>query len=102
MRNWSAPFPDLYPPQSYGGPLITYIRRRSHLLYALRKRWPDPIEATITMRAPLNDWPRLPFQIGHYAVKTAEFLASLPKQLQMLQAGRRSSGATRDSIRNLT
>jgi hypothetical protein len=82
MRNWSAPFPDLYPPQSYGGPLIVYIRARTRLLYALRKRWPDPIEATITVRGPLNEWPRLPFQIGHYAVKAGEFLAKLPKLLQ--------------------
>ena len=82
LKHWSAPFPDLYPPQSHGGPLINYIRRRTRVLHALRKRWPDPIEATITMRGPLNEWPRLPFQIGHYAVKAGEFFAKLRKPLQ--------------------
>jgi len=82
LKCWSAPFPDLHPPQSYKGPLILYIRRRTRLLHALRNRWPNPIEATITVRGPLNDWPRLPFQIGHYAVKTGEFFARLRKPLQ--------------------
>lgn len=82
LTHWCAPFPHLYPPQSYGGPFITYIRRRAHLLYALRKRWPDPIEATITMKGQLNRWPRLPFQIGHYALKAGEFFAKLRKPLQ--------------------
>ena len=82
LKHWSAPFPDLHPPRSYGGPLINYIRGRTRLLYALRKRWPDPIEATITVRGPLNRWPRLPFQIGHYAVKAGEFFAKLRRPLQ--------------------
>jgi hypothetical protein len=81
LRHWSAPFPGLHPPRSEGGPLILYIRRQTGLLRALRKRWPDPIAATITVRGPLNRWPRLPFQVGHYAVKTGEFFAKLPKLL---------------------
>jgi hypothetical protein len=82
LKQWSAPFPEQYPPRSYGGPLILYIRRRTGLLRALRKRWPDPIAATITARGPLNEWPRLPFQIGHYAVKAGEFFAKIRKPLQ--------------------
>ena len=82
LKHWSAPFPDLHPPLSYGGPLINFVRGRTRLLYALRKRWPDPIAATITVRGPLNEWPRLPFQVCHYAVKTGEFLAKLSKLRQ--------------------
>jgi hypothetical protein len=68
LTHWSAPDPSLYPPQSYMGPLLTYIRRRQlkSALQALRRRWADPIAATITVKGPLNDWPRLPFQIGDY------------------------------------
>jgi hypothetical protein len=82
LRHWSAPFPGLHPPRSEGGPLILYIRRRTGLLRALRSRWPDPIAATITMKGSLNRWPRLPFQIGHYILKTGEFFAKLPKLLR--------------------
>jgi len=82
LKQWNSPFPKLHPPRSYGGPLIFYIRHRRRLLHALRMRWPDPIAATITVRGPLNEWPRLPFQIGHYVVKTGEFFAKLAKLSQ--------------------
>ena len=82
LKHWSAPFPDLYPPQSYGGPLIAYLRRRKGLLHALRRRWADPIEATITVKGPLNEWPRLPFQIANYVLQIAQFFAKLPEFLR--------------------
>jgi hypothetical protein len=42
---------------------------------ALRKRWPNPIEATVSMQAKFTEFPRLPFQLGNCVVRTAGFLA---------------------------
>ncbi len=83
LKHWSAPYPSLYPPQSYGAPLIAYIRRRTGLPHALRKvlrkHWADPIQATIALRGPLNDLPRLPFQMAFGARRIAQGLAKQPR-----------------------
>lgn len=76
MKNWDQPFPELYPPLSYQGmPAIpTYLRHPRGLLKALRTRWPDPIEATMRLRGPFNEMPRLPFQIGNALLRIVRFL----------------------------
>ena len=50
------------------------LRHPRGVIGALRKRWPDPIQASIRMRAPLNEWPRLPYQVGEYVSKAATFV----------------------------
>jgi hypothetical protein len=84
LKHWSAPYPSLYPPRSYMGALATHIRHRrlKSALQALRSRWADPIAATIAMRGPLNELPRLPFQIGDYALRIARFFARRPGSLR--------------------
>ena len=74
IRNWDAPFPENYPPLSYVPPMATYLHRPAGMLKALRKRWPDPIEATIRLRGPFNEMPRLPFQIGNALWRIVRFL----------------------------
>ena len=76
MKNWDRPFPELYPPLAYQGlpAMPTYVRHPRGLLKALRTRWPDPIEATIRVRGPFNEMPRLPFQIGNALMRIARFL----------------------------
>ena len=74
MRNWDEPFPDNYPPLSYMPEMSTYLRHPTGVLKALRKRWPDPIEATIRLRGPFNELPRLPFQIGNALWRIVRFL----------------------------
>jgi hypothetical protein len=74
MRNWDEPFPENYPPMSYVRPMATYLRRPTGVLKALRKRWPDPIEATVRLKGPFNESPRLPFQIGIALRRIARFL----------------------------
>lgn len=75
LRLWESPYPALYPPMSYHPPLATYLRRPAGVLKALRVRWPDPIEATVRMKGPFNEAPRLPFQIAYCFVRAAKFLA---------------------------
>jgi len=74
MKNWDRPFPERYPPLSYLPPMATYLRHPAGVLKALRTRWPDPIEATIRLRGPCNEMPRLPFQIGNALWRIARFL----------------------------
>lgn len=76
LKNWDEPFPELYPPLSYLAlpPMTSYLRRPRGLLKALWTRWPDPIEATIRVRGPFNEMPRLPFQIGNAFSRIVRFL----------------------------
>jgi hypothetical protein len=43
-------------------------------LKSLRAHWPNPVEATIGLRGPFNEMPRLPFQLGNCALRTVQFL----------------------------
>jgi hypothetical protein len=49
--------------------LLAYLRRPRGLWRALRQRWPNPVEATVSLSGPFNAWPRLPFQIGDCVVR---------------------------------
>ncbi len=74
MRNWDKAFPENYPPLSYLPPMATYLRHPRGLMKALRKRWPDPIEATMRLRGSFNEMPRLPYQIGNALGRLLRFL----------------------------
>jgi putative nucleotidyltransferase-like protein len=74
MKNWNQPFPDQYPPLSYLPPMATYLRHPAGVLKAIRKRWPDPIEATIRLRGSFNEMPRMPYQIGNAFLRIVRFL----------------------------
>ena len=60
----------------------------STLVAAIRQRWPSPIQATVSRRAPFNDWPRLPFQIADVALRLASSVLRLPGTLRQLRRTR--------------
>jgi hypothetical protein len=72
LAEWNAP----YPP-NFGAPIREYIWEPVKLLKAIRKRWPNPIQATIAADGRLNGVPRLPFQIGNCIVRAARLLPEL-------------------------
>ena len=82
LKNWNRPFPDYYPPLSYSRPLASYFRDPRGLVSTLIMRWPDPIEATVRLRGPFNEFPRLPFQLGNLFSRVGKFLIALPKSLR--------------------
>jgi hypothetical protein len=82
LKNWNRPFPDYYPPLSYTRPLATYLRDPRGLVSTLIMRWPDPIEATIRLKGPFNEFPRLPYQIGNLLSRVGRFLIALPRSLR--------------------
>ena len=74
LEEWGTPLKAL--PQ-----LVVYLRDPSRWLRdfgaVLALHWPNPIEATMTMKGPFNGFPRLPFQIGHLLTR----VFALPSQL---------------------
>jgi hypothetical protein len=61
-------------------PMADYLRYPAGVVQALRRRWPNQIEATISTRGPLNDLPRLPFQLREVAERLAKFIVALPQE----------------------
>jgi hypothetical protein len=72
LKEWGTPFQPL-------GQVAIYLRRPlsklRRLPTALSHHWPNPIEATVTLRGPFNEIPRLPFQIGHVFSRTASLMS---------------------------
>src|SRR6266487_4478754 len=77
LNEWGSPFPSMR--QRHNRTMLMHLRKPAAILGAFRHRWPNPIEATITMNGPINELPRLPFQIGNFMARTATFLLRLPR-----------------------
>ncbi|MET0623998.1 MAG: nucleotidyltransferase family protein [Pyrinomonadaceae bacterium] len=74
-KQWETPFAACQPPLSHRAPMRKYLRRPRGILGDLRKRWPNPISATVDVCGPFNALPRLPFQLACGLSRTAAFLA---------------------------
>lgn len=77
LDQWNAP----YPP-NLGAPIGEYMWEPVKLFKAIRKRWPNPIQATVAADGRLNGVPRLPFQIGNCIVRAARLLPELVRSSQ--------------------
>jgi hypothetical protein len=56
-------------------PIAVRFRRPADLFTALRRRWPNPIEAAFKMQVgPLAPWPLLLYQLGYMLRRTIRFL----------------------------
>ncbi len=80
LKQWG----ESYTPHGSRSRMIHHLHSPSDLLKALRLRWPNPIEATIGVRGPFNEMPRLPFQIGDALLRTAKFVMRAPRSLREL------------------
>jgi hypothetical protein len=70
-------------------PLAATRPRPAEIVRALRRRWPNPVEATMFVRGPFNTVPRLPLQLANCMVRAAGFLSRLPHE-STRQLGRRA------------
>jgi hypothetical protein len=59
-------------------PMSYFLRHPVMGLRELPHHWPNGIEATVDVRGPLNDWPRLPFQVAACVSRLAGFVWGLP------------------------
>lgn len=96
LKQWDAPFALVHGPAKHRAPMANYLRQPAGLSRDVRNRWPDPIEATISLGGPFNDWPRLPFQLGNGVLRAMRFLLRLPGLLRE-QRSLRTTASTRRS-----
>ena len=82
LELWGAPYPTCQAPMKYQAAMATYLRHPAGVLRDLRNRWPNPIEATISVNGPLNGLPRLPFQLAAGLLRGTTFLERLPRLLR--------------------
>jgi len=80
LKEWESLLPSMT--QRHHAPMANYLRSPVGVLRGLRHRWPNPIEATISVRGSFNNLPRFPFQLGNCLARTAKFAAQLPKLLR--------------------
>ncbi|HJQ27097.1 MAG TPA: nucleotidyltransferase family protein [Blastocatellia bacterium] len=81
LKQWQAPYAtrQSHLQMRYDRPMAYHLLHPIGALDAIRRRWPDPLEATIKLRGAFNQLPRLPFQLGYGLLRAARFLAALPK-----------------------
>ena len=60
-------------------PFAMTLRHPDAVIAALRRRWPNAVETTMSVRGPFNDLPRLPLQLADCAVRFASFAVRLPR-----------------------
>lgn len=80
LKEWESKLPSMT--QRHRSPMSSYVHHPAGILRGLRHRWPNPIEATVTVRASFNELPRLPFQLVNCLARTAKFTCRLPKSLR--------------------
>jgi hypothetical protein len=75
LKEWESVLPSMT--RRHHAPIANYLRSPAGVLRGLRHRWPNPIEATISVRGSFNDLPRFPFQLCNCLARTARFAARL-------------------------
>jgi len=82
LKQWETPYSMSQAPVTHAAPMAKYIRDPRGLIADLRRRWPNPIEATVYVGGPFSELPRWPFQVGECVGRTAKFIARLPRALR--------------------
>lgn len=75
LQQWANPDPRERMALDYRVPFAKSLVRPSSMAAEVRARWPNPIQATIRVGGPLNQLPRLPFQIGDGLVRLTKLVA---------------------------
>lgn len=70
LKEWGSPTM----PKRHNSPMSNLRTLPMRTLKAIPSHWPNPIEASIGVSAPLNNFPRLPFQLGTCVRRTIEYV----------------------------
>lgn len=81
LRRWERPFPLEQPPHRYAAPLASYLRSPRGLFEDLRRRWPGPVEATVSVGWRFDGLPRWPFQLANCVTRAAHFVCGASSNL---------------------
>ena len=68
--------------ERHASPFSGAWRNPIRTLRGTRCHWPSPIEATISLRGPFNEMPRLPFQIGNCILRAGNFVRHFPGMIR--------------------
>lgn len=71
LQAWNTPCIEHHP---LAASMTTTLRHPLRLPQALLRRWPNPFEATIGVKAPFNEYPRLFYQLNYSLWRTLRFL----------------------------
>lgn len=76
LAQWEKPFA-----QEHEAPetMAAALRRPAKLPKALRRRWPNPVKATLRFGGSFGESPRLAYQLGDYVLSCIEYAARLPR-----------------------
>lgn len=74
LKQWDTPFAIAQPPMSYRAPIKSYLASPLGLLADLRRRWPNPILATVSVNGTFGTRPRRRYQIGNCWQRLARVL----------------------------
>lgn len=74
LKSWETPEPTSNAPLNYGKPMREYLRQPRGVFGALKRRWPNPIEATYSLKGSFNNLPRFPYQLAESLRRAARFL----------------------------
>jgi hypothetical protein len=88
MPRWLAPtvLTEWGTPQRLRLPMAAFLTQPALVLRESFRHFANPLEATVTVGGPWNDWPRLPFQLANAALRAAQFAVGLPGHSKTSQA----------------
>jgi len=89
LKQWENPNPVDRMALDYRAPLertLKTLKTPARLGDELRTRWPNPIEATISVGGPLNQLPRFPFQLGSGLLRFVRFVSAPSRSQEQPEA----------------
>lgn len=77
LKQWNTPGARNHGIWKHQAPMAYHFRHPTGLLRDVINRWPGPIEATVKIGGPINELPRLPFQLGYSIWRALRFICRL-------------------------
>jgi len=74
LKQWGNLFPGDHLPVQPRPLMTNVLTSRREILKEIWERWPDSITATFNMRGRINDFPRLPYQLGEFSARFGRYL----------------------------